>query len=143
MFLAGRVIVMAARTGRVRDVIDSTPSSNAPRSSVPVPGSPHRATARGTPPPPARPRRRPFPAHRHTGTRRTAADHGFDGPALPGRHNTVDHPDCPPEGARPPHFMLRPVGTPPTRAFRRPGSRERSTSGQIRLPGGTFAVGDA
>ncbi len=53
---------------------------------------------------------------RHDGTRRTVADHGIDVPALPGRHNPVDHPDCPPEGARPPHFVLRPVGTPPTQA---------------------------
>ncbi|MFE9057350.1 sulfatase-like hydrolase/transferase [Streptomyces mutabilis] len=29
----------------------------------------------------------------HVGTRRTAADYGFDGPELPGWHNPVDHPD--------------------------------------------------
>ncbi|WP_420113512.1 sulfatase-like hydrolase/transferase [Pseudactinotalea sp.] len=29
----------------------------------------------------------------HVGTHRTAADYGFDGPALPGWHNPVDHPD--------------------------------------------------
>jgi len=29
----------------------------------------------------------------HTGTHRTAADFGFDGPDLPGWHNPVDHPD--------------------------------------------------
>ncbi|MGH3656990.1 MAG: sulfatase-like hydrolase/transferase, partial [Micromonosporaceae bacterium] len=29
----------------------------------------------------------------HVGTRRTANDFGFDGPALPGWHNPVDHPD--------------------------------------------------
>lgn len=29
----------------------------------------------------------------HVGTHRTAADFGFDGPALPGWHNPVDHPD--------------------------------------------------
>lgn len=29
----------------------------------------------------------------HGGVRRSAADYGFDGPALPGWHNPIDHPD--------------------------------------------------